>query len=260
MQMNWIGKSVFAFVMGVGLFGSGAVQAEGLKDLKLVDPYLRFSIGMGSASYSNGKWHPPGTGDPDVFFDLNGQKPMVGSIALGGTMAPGVRGELALTTTNRQTVTGTWTHTVPTVAGPHADITNANVRSTALMANAVYAPMEITQPGARVQPFILGGLGLSANKVGDWTRTNAAATQPVRTFEGRTSVSLAWTVGLGASIDVSRSGSKPVFLEATVQYIDFGTAKGGGTPLPGSGTSVPITPLQFKHSAAVASLGLRIPF
>ncbi|WP_407494292.1 outer membrane protein [Pseudooceanicola sp. MF1-13] len=258
--MKRMGELIFSAVLAVGVILSGQVQADSLSGLSLKDPYLRLSVGGGKSSYSKGMWHSPGPGDPDVYFNLNGKKPFVGTVAIGATMAPGLRGELALTGTGRQSVTGTWSYTVPTVPGPHADITSASVRSTALMANAIYAPMEATQPEARIQPFLLGGIGIAANSVGDWTRTNAAAVRPVRTFEGRTSYSFAWTAGVGVSVNVSKTAAKPIYLESMLQYIDFGTARGGSTPLPGMGTSTPITPFQFKHSAAVLSVGLRIPF
>lgn len=61
---------------------------------------------------------------------------------LGVTLNPDCAGGGgALNLFGEKDVTGTWTHTVPVVAGPHADV-NTSVRSTALMVNVVYAPLE----------------------------------------------------------------------------------------------------------------------
>ena len=91
------------------------------------------------------------------------------------------------------------------------------------------------------------------------TRTNPASTRPVREFEGNVETDLAWSVGVGASWQIHRQGSRPILLDAGVQYFDLGDAVGGAQPLPGSGTSTPRQPFTVDMETTVVSIGIRIP-
>ena len=129
------------------------------------------------------------------------------------------------------------------------------------MANVFYAPMEARGSNAVFQPFVVAGIGVAENEVSEWTRRNTAsgAGRTFRTFEGDTNSGVAWSVGLGASLQVTKPGKWPVILEAAWRYYDFGEANGGTTPLPGEGNGVPAKALTFENTSNVVSFGLRIP-
>jgi opacity protein-like surface antigen len=95
--------------------------------------------------------------------------------------------------------------------------------------------------------------------MGNWTRTNAAATQPSRSFEGDSKTNLAWSLGAGVSWNVGKNANGPIKMDLTYQYFALGNAQGGGTPLAGSGTESPVNPLEFDISSQVVSVGVRIP-
>ena len=97
------------------------------------------------------------------------------------------------------------------------------------------------------------------NKMGDWTRTNAASSRASRTFEGDTNTDLAWTLGAGVSWNVGKNSSGPIKLDLMYQYFDLGSAQGGSTLLSGGGSSTPVSPLEFDVSSQVISVGVHIP-
>jgi opacity protein-like surface antigen len=131
------------------------------------------------------------------------------------------------------------------------------------MGNVFYAPLEARGSNAIFQPFLVAGIGLARNKVGEWTRTKnldnpTYDTNTVRTYEGATTTSLAWSVGIGASLQVTRPGRwPPVIIEVALRHYDFGSASGGSQPI-GSG-SEPRQPFTFDNEAQVVTLGVRIP-
>ena len=129
------------------------------------------------------------------------------------------------------------------------------------MANVFYAPLEARGSNSVFQPFVTAGLGVAQNEVGDWTRLNTAtgAVRRTRTFEGDTTSNFAWSVGLGASLQVTRPGKWPIIVETAYRYYDFGEAKGSSTPLPNQGLGQPVEPLTFEHTSHVVTLGVRIP-
>lgn len=177
-------------------------------------------------------------------------------MALGFDMSNGFRGEIAATHMFSQDISAPWSYTVPATTGPHADITTS-VSSTALMANGYYSFDLGGDP--RYSAFVTGGVGVASNRVGEWTRTNASAARPVRVFEGASNASLAWNVGAGLSFDLAPRGSRPIFLDLSYRYMDFGTAEGGSTPLKGSGNSTPVQPFTFDVTSHVIGVGIRIP-
>ena len=205
--------------------------------------------------YSNAYWLPPGFGgsDPQVFFDLSGGTAFAGTIAVGYDYGNEWRWDVSLTYMAEHDATGPWSHTEPATAGPHADISEASVQSTALMANVYYIP-NINMSLGGAEPFLTAGVGVAQNILSDWTRDNAGE----RTFEGSTSTDLAWTVGAGLSWDVGTVGSNPMKLDVTYRYMDLGVVEGSSTPL--GGGAEPVQGLTFRHNLHTVSVGLRMSF
>jgi len=222
-------------------------------------PYVKLELGGSRQANDEGFWHPPGAGDPDVFFDLSNENARSGSVAIGFDWMNGFRGDVSLQFFGESDVSATWSRTVPFKPGPHADM-EATTKSQALMLTGHYSPLEQQGKNVLVQPFLSAGLGFSRNTMSDWVRTNAASSRPVRSFEGDTNSDFAWSVGLGVAFEIKRArGKTPIILETGYSYFDLGTVKGGTTPLPGTGNSMPIEPFQFDNQQHVLSIGIRIP-
>ncbi|MBQ0805338.1 MAG: porin family protein [Sulfitobacter sp.] len=224
--------------------------------------YLRLGVGVDQSGIHDGQWSPPGAApvgsDPVVFFNLSEPDGVAATIAVGRQLRLGVRGEIALTAFGSRDILGPWAFTVPATAGPHADVATT-VKSTALMANVAYDIPNMGKGRFEFQPYLMAGVGLATNKMGNWTRTNAAATQPSRSFEGDSKTNLAWSLGAGVSWNVGKTANGPIKMDLTYQYFALGNAQGGGTPLAGSGTESPVNPLEFDISSQVVSVGVRIP-
>ncbi|NNU80041.1 outer membrane beta-barrel protein [Halovulum dunhuangense] len=218
--------------------------------------YARFDLGAGFSATDSGDWLPPGASDPRVFFALDGENGIAGTAAIGFDWMNGWRAEAALTHVGKETVGGDWSRTEPATPGPHASV-EADISSTALMGNVYYLPFQRPGRNAKFQPFVTAGLGLSMNSMDDWTRTNPSATDPVRSFEGASHIDLAWSVGLGASMQISATGKRPILLEASYRYYDLGAARGSATPLDGG--NAPRDPLSVDRESHVLAIGLRIP-
>lgn len=241
-----------------GAPGSGA-ESAGTERRSAPGPgaYVRLELGRGRASASGANWLPPGyPKDPQVFFDLDLDKPGFAGVAVGRSFGSTIRGEIALNSFGRVDFAGPWSVTVPATPGPHADMAGS-VRSTAIMANGSY---DFPVAGS-VTPFVTAGVGVARNTMGNWTRINPDAGRPTRSFEGEASTGLAWSVGVGASMDVApargRHGPK---LEVSWRYFDLGKARGSDVALPGSGAGgTPTAPLSMKLRTQVISIGLRIP-
>lgn len=221
-------------------------------------PYLRFEAGRSSTDLSDANWLTPGPADPRVFFDFADQDSTFVGAAAGFDWMNGFRADLGLVFAGEVDATGPWSYTVPTDPGPHADITAATVRTTALMGSVFYSPLEQRGVNSRVQPYLVAGLGLARNEMSDWTRSNAASPNPVRTFAGDSSVDLAWSLGAGVSMQVTRPGQHPVLVDLSLRYYDFGAAEGGTTPVSGGGR-IPRDPLQVDRADTVVTLGIRVP-
>lgn len=219
--------------------------------------YLRLELGAAFGSAGDANWLPPGyPSDPQVFFDLDMDTAAMAAIGFGRDYGNGWRGELALNLFGKSSFDGPWSFTVPTTAGPHADV-EGSVRSVAVMANG-YRDFD---SGGKVTPFVTLGLGLARNTVSDWTRINPDAGRTRRSFEGDNDTGLAWSVGAGLSWDVGPVlGSTPAKLDLTWRYFDLGNATGGTEPLPGSGAGGnPVEALNFDMTDHVIAIGLRIP-
>ena len=259
---HWL--TAFACALVQIPFGVAAIAQQGERVFASDAPavtygrYVRLEAGGAISATDSGDWLPPGQSDPQVFFDLDGEDRAMGSAAVGFDWMNGWRGEVALSHFASEDVAGDWSRTEPPTPGPHASVDTA-VASTAIMGNVYYLPLQASGRNGKFQPFLTAGLGLSMNHMDDWTRTNPDATQEVREFEGRTNPSLAWSVGAGASWQVTPTGSRPVLLEASYRYYDLGSAQGGATPLEGSGTSEPRQPLTVDTNAHVLAIGVRIP-
>lgn len=223
-------------------------------------PYLRFEAGSFGTDLDNAFWLPPGDSDPQVNFDLDGDRTAFGGIALGYDWQNGFRGDLALLRTGDIGFSGpcsSASNGSSCTETPHADITDGTVRTTALMANVFYSPMEQRGSNAVFQPFFVAGLGFAENNIESWTRTNAAAEQPVRVFSSNKSSDVAWSLGFGAAWQVTRAGQYPIIIEASWRHFDFGTAEGSTVSDVGSG--IPRQGLTFDNRSQVISIGVRIP-
>lgn len=244
--------------------GPTAAQDDGLLAARTasvtIGPYLRASVGSATPSFDNGYWRPPGFDpDPEIRFDIDGDSVIKGTIALGYDWQ-GWRGELAFSHFGDSDTTGPCSSASDgSSCAIHASIDSARLETSTLMANAYYAPFEARGSQSVFQPFIVAGVGFARNRMGEWTRSNPGATRPIRTFEGNNKTSLAWSVGVGASYQVTRPGRWPVLLEGSLRYYDLGSAEGGAQAVPGNGNSRPVQPLKFDVRHVVFELGLRIP-
>ena len=222
-------------------------------------PYAKFELGGARQANDEGFWHPPGTADPDVFFDLSNENTGYGSAAIGFDWMNGFRGDVSLSVFGSSDVSADWSRTVPATPGPHASV-ETSTKATALMVTGHYSPLEHQGKNVLVQPFLSAGIGVARNTMSDWVRTNPAATRPVREFEGDTSTEFAWSLGFGVAYELKRPrGKRPILVEAGYKYFDLGTVTGGATALPGNGSSSPIEPFQFDNQQHVLSIGIRIP-
>jgi len=236
-------------------------------------PYARFELGTARKSVGGGFWQPPGflkvtDPDPQINFNLDSGNSNFRSVAIGYDWQNGFRGDISLSASGSATVSGLCqsasnsspcidSEPDPLLNESHADISDASVSTTALMANLFYSPLEQRGSNSVFQPFVVAGVGLARNKVGSWTRVNPRAGKAPRSFAGDTNTGLAFSVGFGASMQVTRPGKWPVIIEAAWRYYDYGSANGSSTPL--SGGEQPVTPLTFDTSEQVISLGVRIP-
>ncbi|MDG4649715.1 hypothetical protein P6F26_14820 [Roseibacterium sp. SDUM158017] len=227
-------------------------------------PYLRAEVGSLLPELSDAYWLPPGQADPRIDFDLDGDNAGFASAAFGIDWNNGLRTDLALIHTGDIGFSGPCASASDGSdcdATPHADITDGTVRSRAMMANLFYAPLEGRNPDARIQPFVVGGLGVAWNTVESWTRFNPQAgtppgSRPFRTFGSNTENDVAWSIGIGASWCLT-DAETPIVMDVTWRYYDFGEAVGGDVA--DVGASVPRQPLTFDLSSQVFSLGVRIP-
>lgn len=221
-------------------------------------PYVRAEAGVFVPSLDEAYWLSPGAADPQVNFDLDGDNGGFGSIAVGYDWQNGFRADVAFLRTADMDFSGPCSSASDgTPCSIHANISAGSITTTALMANLFYSPYEQQGSNSVFQPFIVGGLGVARNEVNSWTRTNPAAANPVRVFNGNTESDFAWSLGVGAAWQVTRAGRHPIILEAAWRYYDFGTAVGGSVADVGVGT--PRQPLTFDNRNHVFSIGVRIP-
>jgi hypothetical protein len=221
-------------------------------------PYLRFEVGRAGTDLANGNWLPPGASDPRVFFDIGDDDSTFAGAAVGFDWMNGFRADLGVISLGEVDAIGPWSYTIPNDPGPHADITNARVRTTALMGSVFYSPLEQRGVNSRIQPYFVAGLGFANNRMSEWTRFRASASTPVRTFQGNSSIDLAYSLGVGVAVQVTRPGQHPVIMDLSWRYYDFGTAKGGTASVVGAG-GTPREAYNVDRRDSVISLGVRIP-
>lgn len=223
------------------------------------DIYMRLEAGGAFLGQNRGNWTGPGPADPQITHSLSNPGAFFGSVAVGTTVFDGLRTDLSLSYQSRMNVKGQWI--APAAGAPHANM-DVDVSSWIVMANVFAEPLALAGYESPIRPFVTGGLGVAFNQMDDWTRTNPAAVQPVRTFEGNTETSFAWSIGGGVSASLGDlfGLGHPIDLDLTYRYIDAGKVQGGGTPLPGSGTSVPREPFNYDNTLHTVSIGVRIPF
>lgn len=225
-------------------------------------PYIRAELGGVLPELSDGNWLPPGSNDPRVFFDLGGENTGLAGIAVGFDWQNGFRSDLALMRTGNIDFSGPCvfsTNGFDCETKPHADITGGSVQTTAMMLNLFYSPLEAAGSNATFQPWVTAGIGVARNTVNSWTRENTSppASQPVRTFGSNSQDEFAWSVGIGASWQLTEPGERPILLDVGWGYYDFGMAEGGSTSIVEGG--VPRQPLNFELSSQVFSIGIRMP-
>jgi opacity protein-like surface antigen len=223
-------------------------------------PYVRLDLGGAMPDPSGAFWDPPGASDPRISFDASADDTAFGAIGLGFDWQNGIRADVSLFATGTSDVTAPCASASDgSPCSTHASITDASVSTRGVMASVYYAPLEAQGSNAPFQPFVVAGVGIARNEVGDWTRENPTSGRPTRTFEGGTSSGLAWSLGIGASYQVTRPGRWPVIIEAAWRYYDFVEASGGSTPLPGFGGGEPREPFTFDNTSQVVTFGIRVP-
>ena len=223
-------------------------------------PYVRAEVGGARLSPDDGRWQPAGASDPTVSLDFSTDDVNFGALGFGYDWMNGFRADLTFLSTGNGSIKGTCSSTSDgTPCADHVDSISTTLNTKALMVNVFYAPLEQRGSNSIFQPFLVAGVGLAHNSVGDWTRINDDATRPERSFDGASTDSFAWSVGFGAALQVTRPGKWPIILEAAYRYYDFGSAEGGAAPLPGNGSSRPTEPVRFDVTSQVVSIGVRIP-
>ena len=229
-------------------------------------PYLRLELGGQMPDLADAYWRPPGwvpnppPGDPQVNFDLSGDTGGLAAIAVGFDWQNGIRGDLSFLATRSSGFSGPCSSASDgSSCAIHATIADGSVQTRALMANLFYAPLEARGANSRFQPFVVAGLGFARNEVESWTRVNPLSATQTRVFGSHTENAFAWSLGLGASWQLTDPGERPVLLEVAWRYYDFGEAVGSGIGTPGGPGSVPVQPLTFDLTSQVFSIGLRIP-
>jgi opacity protein-like surface antigen len=228
-------------------------------------PYLRFELGGANADLSDAYWLPPGAEDPRVNFDPipNDDWRGLAGAAVGYDWQNGFRADLSVFSTGTTGLTAPCSSVSnQTPCNEHADITDAAIESRGLMGNVFYAPLEARGSTEVLQPFIVAGLGFARNEMSPWTRTKNPENPTfekgqVRTFEGSESNDMVWSLGAGASLQLTRPGQWPVILETSYRYYDYGSVSGEVDPVDtGSSARQGFT---VDHTDHVISVSIRIP-
>jgi len=222
------------------------------------DPdYIRFALGLSEPRANDAYWLPPGyPGDPKVLYGLDLKRVTYGALAVGHYWGGGLRSEVALTAFGPSDFSTTSVSTQPPTSGTHATMTGTT-SSYVVMANGYYTPY--IEALGRVQPYVTAGIGVSANSMGTWTRTNLTKADPTRSFEGTTTVALAGTIGAGLEVYLGEVSGKPTSLDLGYNFYELGNVSGTAIPTNGSGHS-PVKPLNFNKTDQVVSVSLRIWF
>jgi opacity protein-like surface antigen len=228
-------------------------------------PYVRIELGTIVPELDNAYWLPPGPADPQIDFGLDGDNAGFAGIAFGYDWQNGYRADVSVLHSADigfsgpciSASDGSDCDNPPPPGRPHADISDGSVSSTALMANLFYSPMQANGSDAAFQPYVVAGLGLARNTVDSWTRVNPTSGNPVRIFGSNTETEFAWSLGLGASWEITQANGQPVLLDMSWRYFDLGSAVGGAVADVGAG--VPRQPLTFDLTGHTFSVGLRIP-
>lgn len=223
-------------------------------------PYVRAELGGIAPELSGGNWLPPGAADPTVFFNLDGDGAGLGAIAFGFDWQNGFRSDVSLARTGSIGFSGPCSlasNGSDCDLTPHADISDGSLNTTAMMVNLFYAPREAAGSNATFQPWVTFGVGVARNTVQSWTRVNPASPEPVRVFGSNSQTEFAWSVGIGASLQLTDPGERPILLDVGWRYFDFGSAEGGS--IADVGASIPRQPLSFDLTSQVFSIGIRVP-
>ncbi len=258
MRHSLAASAVLAAIIGSAL----PAAAESLKDTPKPSPapvhYFRIEAGNAWSEAEEGTWVSPGGERGN--WRLQDDETFVAGIAIGRTIVPGIRGDVSLTLLPSQNYDGC---RIPGGKGNVPACGDASVMSSAdtraVMANIFIEPLTLMGHASRIRPFLTAGIGVAWNEMGSWTRIQADADQPVRTFNGDTETGFIWTVGGGASIDLaSLFGGYPVALDVTYRYIDAGHVEGGLVADVGKG--IPQEALNYDLQFHAVTAGIRVPF
>lgn len=217
------------------------------------DLYVRGEVGGTWQNSDSASWTSPGSEFQAMNLDTSGS-PSAG-VAIGGYFVPNIRGDLSYT------YLGHFDLASCRISGSGQCGQSRNtgsVNSHLFMANAfVEAPQPFMVGGASVTPFATVGIGAALHDFGMWNHVGQNTPAAGHDYNGANKWDFAWTVGAGASVDVSGAMNRPAFVDVTWRYTDAGNAKGGTTPDHGSGFPDEAYNADIKtHSIFV---GLRMP-
>lgn len=211
--------------------------------------YVRGEVGGTWQNSDSASWTTPGGTFQDMQLDTSGSA-SVGA-AVGGYFVPNIRGDLSYTFLGHFDL-----DSCKLTAGNSDCGTSRNtgsLNSHLFMTNLfLEAPQSFAVGSAMVTPFVTAGLGAAVHDFGTWFHEPSN-----RYFHGKTSADFAWTVGAGATVDVSSAMKRPAKVDITWRYTDAGNAEGSSQPLDNGSPATAAYNVDVKaHSVFV---GLRIP-
>ncbi len=135
-----------------------------------------------------------------------------GDLAIGFRLAPAIRYDLSLSGIfNTQT---TWSHPLFPFSMGHARVASAQ------LLNNFYLDIAPIFGGlGRFNPYIMAGLGVAWNTVGETVGFGGVIGQPL--FIGNTRTAFAWTAGAGVQYQIVNN----LILDVSYRYLDAGRAQ-----------------------------------
>lgn len=252
-------KSVIALLSAAAL-GAGATAASAA-DMNSVVPagttfYVRGDLGGSWQTSGSASWTTPG-GQYQA-MDLGNDGSLSAGIALGAQFTPMFRADLSYTFLGHF---GLDSCRLGNAGGCGNSHNTATVNTHLFMVNGyAQSPQAVSLGALSVTPFVTAGIGGALHDFSDWNHVGQFTPAPGRNFHGDTTWDFAWTVGAGASVDVSKALSRPAFLDITYRYTDAGNAQGSSQPLPGNGAGIPVDAYNADIRTHSVFVGLRIPF
>lgn len=247
----------FQLTISAALTASLLCAASGAA-LAFDDLYVRGEVGGTWQNSDSASWTTPGGTFQDMKLGTSGSA-SVGA-AVGGYFVPNIRGDLSYTFLGHFDLDSCKLTAGNSDCGESHN--SGSLNSHLFMANIfLEAPQPVMVGSASVTPFVTAGAGAAVHDFGVWNHIGTGGTVPPtpvdRDFQGKTSTDFAWTVGAGASVDVSGAVNRPAFVDITWRYTDAGTAKGSPDPVANGSSATEAYNVDVKsHSVFV---GLRIP-